>query len=105
MQSIKKLLKNPQRIFDEYQRRLIDLEKTPIDHAYTSIEKQRIKLEKGISSLIDSYAQQYILKEEFEPIIKAMRQNLKNIQEQQNRLTEQKNCQHKVEASVFPVKQ
>ncbi len=41
--------------------------------------------------MIDSYAQQYILKEEFEPRIKAMKQNLKNIQEQQNKLTEQKN--------------
>lgn len=75
-EEIKKLLKNPRRIFDEYQRRLIDLEKSPIDQAYASIEKQRIKLEKGISLLIDSYAQQYILKEEFEPRIKAMKQNL-----------------------------
>ena len=34
--------------------------------------------------MIDSYAQQYILKEEFEPRIKIMRENLKKIQEQKN---------------------
>ena len=89
-EEIKKLLQNPQRILDEYQRRLIDLEKSPEDHAFASIEKQKIKLEKGISLLIDSYAQQYIMKDEFEPRIKIMRQNLKKIQEQQHKLIEQK---------------
>ncbi len=89
-EEIKKLLQDPQRILDEYQRRLINLEKSPEDHAFASIEKQKIKLERGISLLIDSYAQQYILKEEFEPRIKIMRQNLKKIQEQQHKLIEQK---------------
>ena len=65
-----------------------------------TIEKQRIKLEKGISLLIDSYAQQYILKEEFEPRIKKMRENLKKIQEQQNKLTEQKNLTREIELIV-----
>ncbi len=50
--------------------------------------------------MIDSYAQQYIIKEEFEPRIKAMRQNLKTIQEQQNKLTEQKNLTRGVELIV-----
>jgi site-specific DNA recombinase len=90
-EEIKKLLQDPQRILDEYQRRLMDLEKSPEDHAYASIEKQKVKLEKVISLLIDSYAQQYILKEEFEPRIKIMRQNLNKIQEQQHKLVEQKN--------------
>jgi site-specific DNA recombinase len=99
-EEIKKLLKNPQRIFEEYQRRLTELEKSPMDCAYASIEKQRIKLEKGISLLIDSYAQQYIIKDEFEPRIKIMRQNLKVIQEQQNKLTEQKNLIREVELMV-----
>ena len=89
-EEVKKLLKNPQRIVDEYQRRLTIAEQSPLDHTYASIEKKKIKLEKGISLLIDSYAQQYIIKDEFEPRIKTMRQNLKVIQEQQKKLMEQK---------------
>ena len=73
-EEIKKLLNNPQRIFEEYQRRLQQIEQTPFDNTYNSIEKQRIKLEKSISLLIDSYTQQYITKNEFEPRIKTMRQ-------------------------------
>lgn len=90
-EEVKNLLKNPQRIFDEYQRRISEFDKSPMDHTQASIEKQKIKLERGISLLIDSYAQQYIIKEEFEPRIKAMRQNLKAIQEQQDKLNQQKN--------------
>jgi site-specific DNA recombinase len=41
--------------------------------------------------IIDSYAQQYITKNEFEPRIKIMRQNLKNLQEHQAKLIAQKN--------------
>lgn len=96
-EEVKKILKNPQRIFDEYQRRLTVKEQTPLDHTYTSIEKQKIKLERGISLLIDSYAQQYIIKDEFEPRIKTMRQNLKIIQEQQKKLIEQKNLTREME--------
>jgi site-specific DNA recombinase len=103
-EEVKKLLKNPQRIFDEYQRRLTELKGSPMDHAYASIDKQRIKLERGISLLIDSYAQQYIIKDEFEPRIKAMRQNLKSIQEQQNKLTEQKSLTKEMELIITNLK-
>jgi len=99
-EEVKQLLRNPQRIFDEYQRRLIELEESPVDHTYASIEKRRIKLERGISLLIDSYAEQYIIKDEFESRIKGMRQNLKLIQEQQSKLTEQKNLISEMELVV-----
>ena len=94
------MLKNPQRIFEEYQRRLIETERTPIDHTFASIEKQRIKLERSISLLIDSYSQEYITKDEFEPRVKAMRQKLRVIQEQQKKLTEQKNLTKDLELIV-----
>ncbi len=48
-EEVKNLLKHPQRIFDEYQRRLTEVEQSPLDHTYTSIEKHRIKLERSIS--------------------------------------------------------
>lgn len=97
---VKKLLKNPQRIFSEYQRRLQEAEQTPFDHTYASIDRQRIKLEKSISLLIDSYTQQYITKNEFEPRIKTMRQKLQAIQGQQQKLMEQKNLTKELELIV-----
>jgi site-specific DNA recombinase len=97
---VKKLLEDPKRIYDEYQRRLTELDKSPIDDAYASLERQRIKLERGISLLIDSYTQQYIIKDEFEPRIKAMRQTLASVQEQGKKLIEQKNLSREVELVV-----
>ena len=78
-EEVKFLLKNPNRIFEEYQRRIIDLEKSPLDQTSDSIEKQESKLKRGISRLIDSYAQEHIEKEEFEPRIKVLKQRLKII--------------------------
>jgi site-specific DNA recombinase len=97
---VKKMLRNPQRIFEEYQRRLVALEKSPIDEAHTSLEKRKIKLEKGISLLIDSYAQQYITKDEFEPRIQTMRRTLKTTQEQKNKLVEKNNLTKEIELVV-----
>ena len=104
-EEVKKLLKNPQRIFEEYQRRLMELEKSPVDEAYASLEKRKIKLEKGISLLIDSYAQQYITKDEFEPRIQIMRQNLKITEEQRNKLAEQKNLTREIKIVVTSLEQ
>lgn len=104
-EEVQKLLKNPQRIFEEYQRRLLELEKSPVDDIFTSLEKRRIKLEKGISLLIDSYAQQYITKDEFEPRIQSMRKNLKLTQEQQNKLIEQRNLTKEMELIVSNLEQ
>ncbi len=99
-EEVKKLLKDPQRIFEEYQRRLKEVSQTPLDHTYASIDKQRMKLEKSISLLIDSYTQQYITKDEFEPRIKTMRRKLKTIQEQQQNLIEQKNLTKELELII-----
>jgi site-specific DNA recombinase len=89
-EEIKDLLKNPQRILEEYHRRIIELEKSPLDHMQQSIEKQKNKLKQGIARLIDSYTQEYLSKEEFEPRIKTMRQHLKSIEKQESELAEQK---------------
>jgi site-specific DNA recombinase len=99
-EEVKKLLKDPQRIFEEYQRRLRELGNSPLNATQASIEKQRIKLEKGISLLIDSYTEGYIVKEEFEPRIKGMRQNLKTIQEQQNKLAAQEDLTKDMELII-----
>jgi site-specific DNA recombinase len=99
-EEIKKVLKDPQRVYAEYQRRLVEINSAPIDDSSVSLEKRKIKLEKGISLLIDSYAQQYITKDEFEPRVKSMKNDLKVIQEHKNKLMEQKNLAREVELAI-----
>ena len=94
------MLKDPQKIYNEYKRRLVKIDKSPVDSTVTSLEKQRRKLEKGISLLIDSYTQQYITKDEFEPRIKVVREKLINIQEEEKKLREKKNLAREIEVVI-----
>lgn len=96
-EEIKNLLKNPERILDEYQRRISEkLEKSPLDKTKDYLEKQENKLKRGISRLIDSYSQEYIDKEEFEPRIKEMKKRLKIIEEKNKEIKEQKNLKNEL---------
>ncbi|WP_265034479.1 MULTISPECIES: hypothetical protein [unclassified Wolbachia] len=54
------------------------------------LEAQEDKLKRGIARLIDNYAQEYINQEEFEPRIRAMKQNLKMVEEQKKKIFDQK---------------
>ena len=89
-EEVKELLKNPARLLEEFQRRMIENPINSYDHAEISIENQINKLTRGISKIIDSYAQDLINKEEFEPRIKSMRQKLKNLEEQKENINKQK---------------
>ncbi len=95
-EEIKFLLKNPQRIFDEYQRRIAEIEKSPTDQTSNFLEKQANKLKRGIDRLIDSYTQEHIEKEEFEPRIKAMKQRLKMIEEQKQEIIDKKHLKNQL---------
>ncbi|WP_202966478.1 hypothetical protein [Wolbachia endosymbiont of Armadillidium vulgare] len=83
-------MKNPNRVLEEYRRRLSELKKSSWDQKSDLLEKQENKLKRGIARLIDSYAQEYINQEEFEPRIKAMKQSLKTIEEEKKRIFDQK---------------
>jgi site-specific DNA recombinase len=62
------LLRHPERLKNEYERRLDRIENTEKSGLDTSnLEKQRLQLEKGKSRLIDSYADGIIDKTDFEP--------------------------------------
>ena len=95
-EEVKALLKNPARLVDEYQRRLLALENTPSDQKVSVLTKQENKLAQGISRLIDSYAQGYIDKNEFEPRIKAMKARLKIIEEQKLKIKKQFCLKHEL---------
>jgi site-specific DNA recombinase len=87
---VKSLLEKPDRIVKEYQLRLSEQKDRPLNDTF---EKQESKLKRGIANLIDSYAQELISKEEFEPRIKAMKQRLKEIEEQKEKVLDHKKLQ------------
>lgn len=58
-EEVKNLLKNPSRLLEEFDRRVNEIEKSPTEETRSSLEKEKNKLNKGISRLIDSYAQDY----------------------------------------------
>ncbi len=104
-EEVKSLLRNPDRLFEEYQRRMIELEKTPLDQTNSSLDKQENKLKRGIDRLIDSYAQEYIEKSEFEPKIKALKQRLKIIEEQKKHIVDQKKLKNDLKLIITNLEQ
>ncbi|KAI9575709.1 hypothetical protein GQX74_015521 [Glossina fuscipes] len=89
-EEVKHLLKSANRVLEEYRRRLSELKKSSWNQKSDLLDKQENKLKRGIATLIDSYAQEYINQEECEPRIKAMKQSLKTIEEGKKRIFDQK---------------
>jgi site-specific DNA recombinase len=95
-EEVKHLLKNPNSLTTEYQRRLSEIEQAPLNQKSSSLDQQAAKLQRGISRLIDSYTQEYIGQEEFEPRIKAMKCHLKNIEEQKQKILDQRHLKNEL---------
>jgi site-specific DNA recombinase len=74
------LLEHPERLEQEYRRRLVQEENTPDE--LSSLEARMGRLRQGIARLIDSYAEGLIDKGEFEPRMARMRERLKHMEEQ-----------------------
>jgi site-specific DNA recombinase len=75
-----RLLSHPERLEQEYRRRLVQEKQTPDE--LSSLETRMGRLRQGIARLIDSYAEGLIDKGEFEPRIARMRERLKQIEAQ-----------------------
>ncbi len=82
-----RLLEHPERLEQEYRRRLLQEEKPP--DALRDLETRMGRLRQGIARLIDSYADGLIDKEEFEPRIARMRERLKHIEEQAQQIQDE----------------
>ncbi len=82
-----RLLEHPERLEQEYRRRLVQEEKTPDE--LSSLQARMGRLRQGIARLIDSYAEGLIDKEEFEPRMTRMRERLKQIQEQAQQIMDE----------------
>src|SRR5437763_1565032 len=75
-----RLLSHPERLEQEYRRRLLQQEHTPDE--LSSLETRMGRLRQGIARLIDSYAEGLIDKAEFEPRVTRMRERLQHMEAQ-----------------------
>ncbi len=91
-QEVCSLLEDPQRVEQEYRRRLAP----PQDDERTSVDAQLSKLRQGLARLIDSYAEGLIEKAEFEPRILRLRQRIADLEEQVHHLAQAAALQHEL---------
>lgn len=84
-----RLLEHPQRLTEEYQRRLAAVQ-APLGAAEVNqVEKQIAKLRQGIVRLIDGYAEGYLDKAEAEPRIRRFKERLQALEEHAHQLRAQ----------------
>ena len=87
-QEVCMLLAHPERLAEEYRRRLQP--ETRAKHtSLATVEEQISKLRQGVARLIDSYADGLIDKSEFEPRIIRLRQRLARLAEQRQALADE----------------
>lgn len=92
-QEVCHLLEQPERLEQEYRRRLLPQEKP---HEHEGLETQMSKLRRGIARLIDSYADGLIDKQEFEPRVTRMRERMQHLEEQVQRLKEESEVEEEI---------
>lgn len=92
-QEVCALLAHPDRLADEYRRRL-EPGGTGQQKERNALEAQLSRLRQGVARLIDSYAESLIDKAEFEPRISRLRQRITHIDTQCQRLADEETLQH-----------
>jgi site-specific DNA recombinase len=75
-----RLLEDPARVTEEYQRRLQAVRTGPRWPELETVERQLAKLRGGVGRLIDSYAEGVISKVEFEPRLAGLRQRVAKLE-------------------------
>jgi site-specific DNA recombinase len=73
------VLEDPERLVEEYRRRLEGPKQSEIDEVAT-IQSQLSRLQQGLGRLIDSFASGLITREEFEPRVGRMRERITVLQ-------------------------
>jgi site-specific DNA recombinase len=98
-QEVCTLLAHPERLAEEYRRRLqpeTRAHRTPL----ATIEEQIGKLRQGVARLIDSYADGLIDKGEFEPWVTRLRQRMARLEEQRQQLAEEATLQTELQLII-----
>jgi site-specific DNA recombinase len=88
------LLEQPHRLEQEYRQRLAPADDQISDQ--TVLKQQRTKLRRGLERLIDSYAEGFLDKQEFESRIVRQRQRLAAVDEQVRQLADAASLQHEL---------
>jgi site-specific DNA recombinase len=78
---IQYLLNNPCYLETEYQRRIEKLKKSPTKEERNKLNAEKLKVKGSIARLIDSYAEGFIEKPEFEPRIKEYQWRLSEVEQ------------------------
>ncbi|WCR59220.1 MAG: Transposon gamma-delta resolvase [Wolbachia endosymbiont of Ctenocephalides felis wCfeF] len=99
---VKSVLNKSERLINEYQSRLSENKKAASNQDF---ERQENKLKQRISRLIDSYANEYINRKEFESKIKEMKQRLKEIEEEKEKVKDGKEAEEELAAIINSVKE
>jgi site-specific DNA recombinase len=77
-----RLLQDPRRLANEYQRRLDVVQSPPAIADVSLLEQQITRVQSGIARLIDGYAEGYLEKSETEPRIRHFKERLQALQAQ-----------------------
>ena len=91
-----RLLENPRRLTEEYQRRLEAVQVAPGEADAALVEKSIAKVRQGIARLIDGYADGYLDKAEAEPRIRRFKERLQALEAQ----AEQRRAQARQQADL-----
>ncbi|HWA28086.1 MAG TPA: recombinase family protein [Lacunisphaera sp.] len=86
---VRQLLSDPARVHRELQRRIDGEDAQAQQQTHKKLQSQTNKLRRGIARLIDAYEQQLVNKSEFEPRIKAARQQLQQLEQQMKQQMDQ----------------
>src|SRR5215510_14362500 len=98
-QEVCTLLAHPERLAEEYRRRLQPETRAPRTPLAT-LEEQLGKLRQGVARVIDSYTDGLIDKGEFEPRILRLRQRIAHLEEQRQQLAEEATLQTELQLII-----
>src|SRR4051812_30873621 len=83
-QEVENVLRHPQSIAAEYERRLVAAQRSDASSDLAAAELQLAKLRRGMDRLIDGYAEGLIERQEFEPRLAGFRQRIQGWEAQAN---------------------
>jgi site-specific DNA recombinase len=99
-QQVCQLLEEPQRLEQEYERRLQAVQGSGGEGETALLDKQIAKLRQGIARLIDSYTEGYLDKSEFEPRIRRFKERLEVLELQAEQRREQSHQQAELQLII-----
>ena len=99
-QQVCQLLEDPQRLGQEYERRLQAAQASPEESETAVVDKQINKLRQGVARLIDGYTEGYLDKNEFEPRIRRFKERLAALEDQAQQLREHSHLQAQLQLII-----